>query len=337
MENYTSLSDLQTKTNHDAILSLQGHHQAVDNLAPYSGWMYFKKVGAREYLFHAIDRRNNGKSMGARSPETEAKLAQWLSAKAVAEAAFERATQALEQQKRFCKAARLGRLHKTAAKLLRLLDKAGVSDRFIVLGTHALYAYEAMAGVHFSADLTATMDFDILWDSRLKMTFATDDESVGGLMGMLKKVDKTFTRNTERTFQAINADGFAVEILRPNEPREPALIAPGDQIAPIHLAGMEFLLGAGILAETVIAEDGYPLLMRVPDPAAYVLHKLWVSERPDRRKDKAGRDVKQAMALASLIRERIPFYGFEVDRIQGFAPELLEYLDRVLTQPATNS
>ncbi len=77
--------------------------------------------------------------------------------------------------------------------------------------------------------------------------------------------------------------------------------------------------------------------MRVPDPAAYVLHKLWVSERPDRRKDKASRDVKQAVALARLIQEHIPFHGFEVDRIQGFAPELLEYLDQVFTRPTTNS
>lgn len=46
--------------------------------------MFFKKVGAREYLFHARDRQNNGKSMGARSPETEAVREKWLGDKDLA-------------------------------------------------------------------------------------------------------------------------------------------------------------------------------------------------------------------------------------------------------------
>ena len=61
MENYLPLSDTQTKVFHDAELALQGHRAALKVIAPYQGWMYIKKVGAREYLFHAIDRRNNGK------------------------------------------------------------------------------------------------------------------------------------------------------------------------------------------------------------------------------------------------------------------------------------
>lgn len=328
MENYVALSDTQTKVFHDAELASQAYRAALKAFVPYQGWMYFKKVGAREYLFHALDRRNNGKSMGARSAETEAKLAEWLAAKAGAEAAFTRAAAALEEQRRFCKAARLGRLDKTAAKLLRQIEQAGMAERFVVVGTHALHAYEAMAGVHFISDLTATRDFDILWDAgqRVVVLDTAKPEPTTGLMAILKKVDKTFTRNEERTFQALNADGFAVEVLRPEQPREPARIGFMDGITPIRVKGQDDLLAPGVLSETVIAEDGYPILLRVPDPAAFVLHKLWVSQRKDRNPGKATRDKRQALALAQLIRERIPMYGFEVDRIQNFPERLLDQL-----------
>ncbi len=236
--------------------------------------------------------------------------------------------QTLEVHKRFCKAAHLGRLPTLAAKILRCLEKAGVARNFVVIGTHALYVYEAMAGVQFVPDLTATQDFDVLWDSRQHLVFAEiDGQPSEGLMDLLKKVDKTFTRNEECTFQAINSAGFAVEILRPLEPREPALAAPGDRINPLMLDGLDLLLAPPTVTEIVIAEDGYPLAVQAPDPAAFVLHKRWVAARADRRRDKAQRDLQQAAALVELIHERIPHYDFDIDRMQDFPAALLEYLD----------
>ena len=162
-------------------------------------------------------------------------------------------------------------------------------------------------GFIFVSNLTATKDFDLLWDSRQRIVMlANSPDGVDhGLMGLLKRVDKTFTRNTERTFQAINSKGFAIEVLRPLEPTEPPLVTPGDRLVPMHLEGLDMLLATPEASETVIAEDGYPLRIRVPDPAAYVMHKLWVANRPDRRADKARRDRKQAMAVARLIQEHL--------------------------------
>lgn len=325
---YTELTAAQIKHFQDAVQSLEGYELARASLAPYQGWMYFKKVGSREYLFHAVDRHNNGKSLGARSPEAEARLARWHTEKEAALRAFETATQSFEEQRRLTKAMRLGRFPKEAAKLMRYLERAGVADRFAVIGTHALYAYESMADVRFVSNLTATKDCDLLWDSRQKIVFMEiDGEPVEGLMALLKKVDKTFTKNSERSFQAVNANGFAVEILRPEEPREPLLIAENDGINPIHLKGLEYLLSAPWTTEVVISDDHYPLKLRVPDPAVFALHKLWVADQPDRRPGKARRDREQARAVARLIRERLPQYAFDIDRVQNFAPELLEYLD----------
>lgn len=328
MENYIPLTDGQTKAYHDSVLAFSAFEAAQAALQPYRGWMYFKKVGTREYLFHAIDRQNNGKSMGARSPETEATLSTWLAGKEEATAAFARISRTLDEQRAICKALRLGRFPLTAAKLMRHLALHGVAQHFMVVGTNALYAYEAMAGVHFLSDLTATKDFDILWDARSRISFMADgDEQIGGLMAVLKKIDKTFTRNAERTFQAINASGFAVEVLRPEEPELPDLIAHDDGITPMHVKGLDALLSMPPAVETVVADDGFPLKVRVPDPAAYALHKLWVADQPDRRADKAARDRRQAAAVVDLIRQRLPQYSFSVDRVQNMAAQLLAHLD----------
>ena|GEM_PF-6962614 len=115
----------------------------------------------------------------------------------------------------------------------------------------------------------------------------------------------------------------------PLEPVEPLLIAEGERLVPMHLAGLDMLLTVPEVTDIASAEDGYPLHVRVPDPAAYVLHKLWVADRPDRRPDKARRERKQALAVARLIREQLPMYGFEIDRVQNFPEPLLAYLDQL--------
>jgi hypothetical protein len=330
MEKYTEWSSMQTKAYHDASLSLQAFEQMAAALRVYAGWMYFKKVGQREYLFHALDRHNNGKSMGARSPDTEAKLADWLAQKAEAEINYGTASKSLEEHRAVCQALKLGRFPKTAAKLLRHLALSGVDQHFTVIGTHALYAYEALAGVHFHSDLTATKDFDILWDARSRITFMTNNHTdEGGLFAVLKRVDKTFRRNSERSFQAINASGFAVEVLCPDEPVMPPLHALRDGITPLHLKGLDMLLTLPLLHEIVIAEDGYPLRLQVPDPVAFTLHKCWVAEQSDRRADKAKRDRLQAIVVADLVKKRMPALGFDVDRIQNLAPALMDYLEVV--------
>lgn len=323
------LSAIQTKIYHDAVLAHDAAEQAARLLGEFAGWRYFKKVGQREYLFHATDRQNNGKSMGARSPETEAALTKWLAEKDEAKARAVQANESLAEQSVLAKAIRLGRFPSTAAKVLRFLENDGVAANFLVIGTNALYAFEAMAGVHFVSDLTATKDFDLLWDSRQRivMLAQTPDGADHGLMGLLKRIDKSFTRNEERSFQAINSKGFALEVLRPLEPTEPPLVADKDRLVPMHLKGLDMLLAVPPVSEVVIAEDGSPLRVRVPDPAAYVLHKLWVADQPDRRADKARRDRKQAYAVARLITTSLPLYGFEIDRVQDFPAPLLDYLD----------
>ena len=76
--------------------------------------------------------------------------------------------------------------------LLARLESAELAECFHVVGTHALYAYETVAGVRFDANVTATRDIDLLWDVRKRMNFWTQMERLdSSFLALLKKVDSS--------------------------------------------------------------------------------------------------------------------------------------------------
>jgi hypothetical protein len=84
-----------------------------------------------------------------------------------------------------------------------------------VLGTSAMYAYEAAAGVHIDPGLATTEDIDLLFDSRGGLTFVANDEvSESSRLQIIKKVDHSFQRSTQ-TFRAVNRDGYLVDLIKP--------------------------------------------------------------------------------------------------------------------------
>ncbi|MBI3369272.1 MAG: sulfatase-like hydrolase/transferase, partial [Burkholderiales bacterium] len=58
--------------------------------------------------------------------------------------------------------------------VLQAIEDAGLGEHFIVVGTHALYAYETAASVRIVQGALATQDVDLLWDARKRVRFVTD-------------------------------------------------------------------------------------------------------------------------------------------------------------------
>lgn len=70
----------------------------------------------------------------------------------------------------------LGRVPVTAARILRECDKAELlGDHLIVVGTNALFAYEAAARVQIESGLVASGDIDLLHDARHHLSLALQD------------------------------------------------------------------------------------------------------------------------------------------------------------------
>jgi hypothetical protein len=67
--------------------------------------------------------------------------------------------------------------------------------------------------------------------------------------------------------------------------------------------------GAPRITQPVIAIDGRVFDIAAPDPRAFAVFKVWLSQSNDRDPLKRGRDLAQAQAIIELIAQRLPHYG----------------------------
>jgi hypothetical protein len=74
----------------------------------------------------------------------------------------------------------------------------------------------------------------------------------------------------------------------------------------------------------VIGEDGYPTPLVVPDPRSFALHKLWLSEQPDREPVKKQRDCDQGLAVAQLVIQYLPQYQFNASELRMFPKDVVQ-------------
>lgn len=290
----------------------ENHLMAARHAQAHAYGMRWKKVRDVEYLFREKDRRGNGKLLGRRSPETEATLAAFLAGKQSATERLDAITAQLDEQARLNKALRLGRTPRVVARILREMDRAGLADTFCVLGTQALYAYESLAGVHYLSELLASGDVDLLLDTRRKLTVVADKLEGEGLLGLLKKADRSFECIQKNGFRAANAGQFMVDLIiapRPMHESDPITLAANDLVAA-EVPGLQWLLNAPKMMATIIDENGHPARMRAPDPRAFALHKAWLSQQTQREPIKKPRDLAQAQAVAQTIKEYLPQLPF---------------------------
>jgi hypothetical protein len=240
-------------------------------------------------------------------------LASFQAGRAVAQQRLGLVTEKLQEQARLNKALRLNRVPTVIARVLRELDAAGLHDDFTVIGTQALYGYEAAAGVHFILELLASGDVDWLYDARKKLTVVSDKLDGHGLLGLLKKADRTFECIREDGYRAANAGQFMVDlVVAPRGMNAPDRVtfAKADLVAT-EVPGLQWLLNSPKLETVAIDEDGWPVRLRVPDPRAFALHKAWLSSQASREPLKKPRDLDQAKALARVLEEHLPHLSFE--------------------------
>jgi len=210
------------------------------------------------------------------------------------------------------------------------LDQQNILGRnIIVAGTNALFAYEAVAGVFLEPAIIATMDIDILWDTPPRLTLVSNDETdQPGLLEIIRKADRSFEPMGPGSFRAVNKNGYMVDLIKP----EPKHIARKDRrtmgdendLQAAEIRNLQWLLSAPKFSQIVMGDDGYPAAMVVPDPRAFALHKLWLSEQQDREPIKKRRDRDQAIAVAALVAQYLPQKPFDESELRMFPKELLD-------------
>jgi hypothetical protein len=320
----------------------QAYVDARGEMQKFKGSMTFGPVKGTEYLMRQYYDRNGVRkvaSLGARSPETEAAKLKFDAEKAEVEQRLASVREAIERQARINRAVGLGRVPRLNARILRRIDADGLADNGIrLIGTNCIFAYEAAANVRVTPDLTTTEDVDILMDARAKMRIAAEEiGQANTLLGILQKVDRSFKR-TPRTFQAANKDGFLVDLVKPM-PRRPdraeALSItndPGDLVAA-EIDGLFWHVNSPAFRALAIDIDGLPVPIVAPDPVAFAVHKLWLSERPDRNPLKKARDARQAEVIAKIVTDHLPQLEFDPDRLLQFPREVVDKAAYLFSQP----
>ncbi len=307
-------SDLNPDQRREAINTQQrfaGLAEAQARRQAFRGSMVWGESKSRQYLMRsAYDKqgRRRQTSLGPRSPETERIKAQFDQGRIEARARWDSLRLVMDRQAAVNRALGLGRVPLLGARIMRALDASGLLGGAIrVLGTNALYAYEAVAGVRIESGLTATEDIDLLLDSRARLQFvATGEEETASLLRVLQQVDGSFERSRER-YRARNRDGYIVDLIKADE-----------------FEGLAWHESAPAFEAVAIDERGEPLRIVASDPRVFAIHKYWLSQRLDREPIKKPRDLRQAQVVAALVAAHLPHLRLDGDDLRMLPKELVD-------------
>jgi hypothetical protein len=275
-----------------------------------------------DYLLRKIGKSET--SLGPRSAESESTYDAFIRGRDDNKSRLEGLSARLDELAPVNVALGLGRVPQIAARILRACDdRELLGEHLVVVGTNAIYAYEAAAGVRVDSGLVATSDVDLLYDSRRHLSVAIKGMSADGLIGILQDVDKSFAATGPRSFRAVNRNGYLVDLIRP-EAKDPirdrdraSLTELPDDLEGVAILGLSWLVNSPKLDAVAIDERGYPLRLAVIDPRAFALHKAWLSAREGRDPLKTPRDREQAKVVAEIATRylKLPLDSHELDAL----------------------
>ena len=308
------LSPAITRQMIDALAVFDALAEATAEAAQVRGGMYWHAGPASSPESRYLVRTTPAgaeTSLGPRTPQTQAIYDKFMQRKQASAERLAGLKVALDQHQRMNRALRVGRVDPLVVALLNRLASTQLSEHFRVVGTHALYAYEAAAGVRLDADTLATRDIDLLWDTRKRIIFSTQLARVdSSMLGVLKKVDASFRMRRSQKYTAVNKDGFEVDIIRreqtDGDPHPIKLSEEDEDFWVAQARRANVLLDSPSFSTVIIATNGTMARMNTVHPATFVAFKRWLAGQPDRDPLKRRRDVLQADAVQELLEQYLP-------------------------------
>lgn len=197
---------------------------------------------------------------------------------------------------------------RTMGAILDALAHAGLFKAGAVLvGTAAYLVSEPLVGARLPASTLMTGDLDLATAS-----VALTAEPPERLEIILRRADPTFEGVPQLRARAPpsrfrNASGYLVDLVTPTRTREDsnpvALTALNAGAAPLQY--LAWLIDGSV---RTVALSGAGVLVNVPQPARYAVHKLILAQRRDASgRLKRAKDLDQAKALIEVLRAHDPF------------------------------
>lgn len=313
MNSFFELNEQQKRQLIDAEMLFSALERAEAEAIRYRGSMFWREQDGGRYLI-SLSAHSRQRSHGPASPENELKYEKFTQRKTEVEARLKSLRAKADEVKRVNKALRVGRTPDILIDVLNAMMRYGVAEHFLVVGTHALFAFETAAGVRLPNDVMATQDADLLFDTGKRAAFleVMKDRQMS-FLGILKKVDKTFERDDLENHTARNASGYEIDLIRrfPPDPEDtsehPLQLTPEDgDLWPVRASMGQKLLSVPRFDQVVIGINGGMARMRTVHPLDFARIKRQLSQ--DLRRDplKKTKDMAQAELIEQLVRECLP-------------------------------
>lgn len=308
------LSHNQARQYTDAVAAFTALEEARHEADQVRGSMYWHKGPTANpearYLVR-ISATGSETSLGACDSKTAAIHDAFQKRKRDSDERVAGLSQTVNEHQRLNRALRVGRVDPIVVDVLNQLVKSKLTEHFRVVGTHAVYAYEAEAGLRVIANAVATQDIDFAWDVRKRVRFATQLKRLdSSMLGVLKKVDPTFRLRQSQKYTAVNSRGFEVDIIRrqltDGDAHPIRLSDDEDDFWVAQAVNAHVLIDSAPFSAVIVATNGHMARMHTMHPMVFVKFKRWMSELASRDARKRERDKLQADIVEQMTRDFLP-------------------------------
>jgi hypothetical protein len=234
---------------------------------------------------------------------------------------------------RMCREGGLPRVDAQTGKVLLALAKAGIFRlRGVLVGTHAFRCYPGLLGVEIPEAEAVTEDIDVA--ALHSIAVALDDRVDPALADALKQIGPFVARpslHEKPTAWRDRESGVLVELLTPNEgpDRDEPMELPALGAHALPLRFLDYLIHQPVQAAALYRAG---VLVNVPQPARYAVHKLIVAiRRAPAAAAKATKDIAQSAALIRVLAQDRPDELEEAfTEARGRGPSWRDAVDRGL-------
>jgi|TARA_B100000315_G_scaffold110470_1_gene101298 hypothetical protein len=289
----TVYSDLLARLQEDAVLEL-------------GGTPVLRERGGRKY-WYSVQRFADHTTERYLGPDTDEVRARVERVQAINEDLKQREKQR-GKLSRMSREGGLPRVDAQTGKVLLALSKAGIFRlRGVVVGTHAFRCYPGLLGVEIPEAQAVTEDIDVA--AFRSISVALDDRLDPSLAEALGQIGPFVARpslHEQPTAWRDQESGTLVELLTPNEgpDRDEPLELPALGAFALPFRFLDYLIHQPAQA-AVLYRSG--VLVNVPQPARYAIHKLIVAtRRAPSAAVKAAKDIEQSAALIRVLAEDRP-------------------------------
>jgi len=307
---FEPLSENQLRQYIDAETVFAAWQKARDEALTVRGSMRWRELRGKSTLLR-ISASGEQKVIGKDNVESRELYDRFVARKIAAEARVKslRATVAVHQ--RLNRALRIGRAPAVVVGILNEIERAGHAEHIKTIGTHALFAYEAACGVRIQQGAMATLDVDLFFDTRKRISFFTQmQQNDASFLEIIQRADPSFEVMPDQKQTAVNNKGFQVDIVRrlvrDGDPHPLRMSDRENDLWAVQIPKSELIESAENFDQLIVSASGEMALMRTIDPVSFVRVKRLVAAAADRDPMKRPKDIVQADIVERLITDYLP-------------------------------